>query len=212
MTTLRRRYQDDCMEVGRHVVSARHRCGNRGGVPAVSTCRAAAHRAKASCIGRVRPASTRRLPRGLPVPASDNRHDPGRQLVGRDGTRHDCYWQRKAQADKEPSIAASGQLQQYVFEIDNRCSKAVRVTLESTDGEFQWWCPTDSAQPPAGQHRPISCYVQYTPGPVDLRRSYTLKTTAFDEATILPVEFDPQVRLERAGSRLAFTGLPGAVP
>ena len=146
------------------------------------------------------------------LPASDNRHDPQRQLVGQDGTRHDCYWQRKAQADKEPSIAASGQPQQYVFEIDNRCAKTVRVTLESTDGEFQWWCPTDSAQPPAGQHRPISCYVQYSPGPVDLRRSYTLKATAFSEATILPVEFDPQVRLERAGTRLAFTGLPGAVP
>ena len=99
------------------------------------------------------------------LPESDPRHDPSKRLAA----DVDCYWQAKAPIDKELRTDATGAVQTFTFEIDNKCAAAdVQVEFRSPSGSLSnWYCPLEQLPVPRGKRNTFICYTNYSIGADD---------------------------------------------
>ena len=131
------------------------------------------------------------------LPESDPRHDPSKRLAA----DVDCYWQAKAPIDKELRTDATGAVQTFTFEVENKCAKAdVLVEFRSPSGSLSnWYCPLEQMPVPSGKRNTFICYTNYSIGATTLSRGYTLRVFNVNGQLVPPVDLDPEVVLEKSG-------------
>ncbi len=132
------------------------------------------------------------------LPASDARHDPSKPV----DSGSDCFWQLKAPIDKDLRTQATGAFIAFTFNIENKCEGTdVEVDINSPSGSLHnWYCPFPKVPVPQDSSNTIVCYTHYDRGDLTLSRGYALRVVSVNGSIVVPVDLDPEVVLERAGS------------